>query len=212
MSLTDDLIRTGRAMSEKGVVSGCSGNVSIRLQPDSFLISRSGSDLGRLCREDLVRCEVDRDEWHGDVPPSIEAGLHRSIYLSCEEAVAVAHSHPFFSTLVACSQTDIRPDLLPETMAYVERVERVPYHHAGSQDLAGAVAEAARASQVILLENHGVVCWGRSLDEAVLKMETLELLCRLTIMSRSANISLNYLGGEVMSDFLQHLKRIGKSA
>jgi L-fuculose-phosphate aldolase len=97
-------------------------------------------------------------------------------------------------------------------MAYLGKVARVPYHHAGSRDLAEAAASTAPTSQVLLLENHGVVCWGASLDDALLKTETLELLCRLLIVSRASNVRLNYLGESVMQSFRQHLQGLGQSA
>jgi L-fuculose-phosphate aldolase len=93
-------------------------------------------------------------------------------------------------------------------MAYLRSVERVPYYHAGSHDLAEATAAKAQASQALLLGNHGVVCWGSSLDATLLRTETLEFLCRLVVASYANGISLNYLGDDVMEDFGQHLRRI----
>ena len=212
MQLREDLRKCGHILSQKGLVWGHSGNISARVEPDTFLISASGSALGVLRDEDVVSCRIKEDAWEGGTPPSIEVGLHRNIYQACEDAAVVIHSQPFFSSLVACSDTVVRPDLLPETMAYLGKVARVPYHHAGSHELVEATAARARTSQVLLLENHGVVCWGQSLDEALLKTETLEFLCRLLVISRASGVSLNYLGEGVMEDFLQHLERIGEAA
>ena len=212
MQLREDLRECGHVLSEKGLVWGRSGNISAKVEPDTFLISASGSDLGLLRDEDIISCRIKKDVWEGTAPPSIEVGLHRGIYQACENAVAIIHSQPFFSSLVACCDTVVRPDLLPETMAYLGKVVRVPYYHAGSHELAEATAARARTSQVLLLENHGVVCWGQSLDEAFLKTETLEFLCRLLVVSGASGVSLNYLGEDVMKDFLQHLERTGKSA
>lgn len=211
--LQEDLRRCGQALLERGMVWGRSGNISARLEPDRFLISAAGSNLGFLRDEDIVLCRVEEDGWDGPVAPSIEAGLHRRIYQACgDTAMAVVHSQPFYATLVACSAVAVGTDLLPETMAYLGKVARIPYHHAGSRDLAEAAASTAPTSQVLLLENHGVVCWGPSLDDGLLKTETLELLCRLLIISRSGNVRLNYLGDSVVEGFRQHLRSIGKSA
>ena len=211
--LQEHLRRCGQALLGKGLVWGRSGNISARLEPNSFLISAAGSNLGFLCDEDLILCRVDKDEWEGPVSPSIETGLHRRIYQACGDgATAVVHTQPFYATLMACSGVAVGTDLLPETMAYLGRVARVPYHHAGSRDLAEAVAATAPTSQVLLLENHGVVCWGTSLEDALLKTETLELLCRLLVISRASNVRLNYLGESVMHSFRQHLQRPDKSA
>ena len=209
MQVREDLKRCGRLMLERRLVWGRSGNISAKIEPNAFLISAAGSDLGFLRDEDLVLCRIDEDIWEGAKRPSIERGLHQGIYRACEHAMAIIHSQPFYSSLVACSGAAVRTDLVPEAMAYLSRVERVPYYHAGSHKLAEATAAKAHTSQVLLLENHGVVCWGSSLDEVLLKTETLEFLCRLLVVSCASGIGLNYLGEGVMKDFVQHLRRIG---
>ena len=126
--------------------------------------------------------------------------------------MAIIHSHPFYSMLISCSDTPVRTDLFIESMAYLGNIARVPYLHAGGKPLADAVAEKARDSQVLILQNHGVVVWGKSLDECFIKTESLEVLCHLQITAASAGISLNYLGEEVMEEFRQHLKKISEHA
>jgi len=210
MQAREDLIDCGRHLVELGLVWGHSGNISLKTEPNGFIISATGTNLGHLGDEDLVLCRIDRDAWEGSRRPSMETGLHRGIYHACKDAGAVIHSQPFYSTLAACSGLDIRTDCLPEAMAYLGQVERVPYHHAGSSQLAETVAAKAQSSRVLLLNNHGVVCWGSSLDECLLLTETLELLCRLLITSRAAGIPINYLGRETTEDFIRHLKSIGR--
>lgn len=208
MGVREDLKKCGRMLLEKKLVWGHSGNISAKTEPNAFLITAAGADLGALNDEDLVLCQIDKDSWDGAKRPSIERGLHQGIYRACKHAAAVVHSQPFYSTLVACSKMAVRIDLFPEAMAYIGSVERVPYYHAGSYELAEATAAKAQASQVLLLENHGVVCWGSSLDTTLLRTETLEFLCRLMVVSNANGISLNYLGDAVMEDFSQHLRRI----
>ena len=212
MRLLRDLKKCGNLLFEKGLVWGSSGNISARGELDTFIITGAGSNLGSLRDKDLVFCRIDQDVCEGTFSPSMEVTLHRRIYQSCEGAAAIIHSQPFYSTLVACSDMPVRVDILPETMAYLGKVARVPYHHAGSRELAEATAARAHTSQVLLLENHGVVCWGSSLDETFLKTEALEFLCRMMVVSSAGGIGLNYLGDAAMEDFLVHLQRLGKAS
>ena len=212
MRLLKDLKKCGNLLFEKGLVWGSSGNISARGELDTFIITGAGSNLGSLHDKDLVFCRIDQDVCEGTSSPSMEVTLHRRIYQSCEGAAAIIHSQPFYSTLVACSDMPVRVDILPETMAYLGKVARVPYHHAGSRELAEATAAEACASQVLLLDNHGVVCWASSLGEALLKTEALEFLCRMFVVSSGGGICLNYLGDAVMGDFARQLWRSGKSA
>ena len=208
----EELKQCGRSLVEKRLVWGRSGNVSARTEPNAFLISAAGSDLGALRDEDLVLCQVESEHYDGVRRPSIERGLHQGVYQACEQAAAVVHSQPFYSTLVACSKLPVKTDVLPETMAYLGTVERVPYHHAGSRALAEATAARATTSQALLLDNHGVVCWGVSLGDALLRTEALEFLCRLLVASQPGAVALEYLGDSVVEDFHRHLRELSKSS
>lgn len=212
MKTHERLINCGRALSEKGLVWGHSGNISLKIESNAFLISAGGIDIGQLNEEDLILCRIDSDEFQGTKRPSMETGLHRSIYRACENCKAIIHSQPLYTTMIACSDIEIRTDFLPEAMAYLTSVERVSYHHAGSHQLAEAAANKAANNSVLLLDNHGAICWGNSLQEALLKTETLEFLCRLLVASNTGNIKFNFLGREVMEDFHQHLRDIGRSS
>ncbi|NQT72670.1 MAG: class II aldolase/adducin family protein [Chloroflexi bacterium] len=212
MKTHERLINCGRVLSEKGLVWGHSGNISLKIESNAFLISAGGTDIGQLNEEDLILCRIDSDEFQGTKRPSMETGLHRSIYHVCENCKAIIHSQPFYTTMIACSDIEIRTDFLPEAMAYLTSVERVSYHHAGSHELAEAAANKTANNSVLLLDNHGAICWGNSLEEALLKTETLEFLCRLLVASNTSNIKFNFLGKEVMEDFHQHLRDIGRSS
>jgi len=206
METRENLTGCGRTLTERGLVWGRSGNISARAESNTFLISAASTDLGSLREENLVVCRTDGDSWEGATRPSIERNMHRGIYQACEQAKAVIHSQPFYSTLVACSHLEVRTDLFPEAMAYLGEVGRVPYHHAGSLELAQAAAQKARSCRVMLLENHGVLCWGFSLEEVLLTTETLEFLCRLLVVSRASGIAMNFLGDAVPDDFARHLR------
>jgi L-fuculose-phosphate aldolase len=99
-------------------------------------------------------------------------------------------------------------------MAYIPAVVRIPYHHPGSTDLAEDVSSNLDMGEVGLLSNHGVIVAAASLEEAVLKTETMELMCRILYLARAASMKLEYLPDAVRDDFLAHLAHIrgyGKS-
>ena len=210
MEIHEELINCGRILAEKGLIWGHSGNISVKIEPDAFLISAGGTGLGNLTNIDLILCRIGTDDYEGTKQPSMETGLHRSIYRKREDCTAVIHSQPIYTTIVACSNIEIRTDFLPEAMAYLPSVERVPYHHAGSHELAEATVNTSTQNSVLLLDNHGAICCGASLEESLLKTETLEFLCRLLVISNQHNIQLNFLGIDVIEDFRQHLQDIGR--
>lgn len=193
----------GRFLLDNDLAWGNAGNLSVRIGPDRYLITASGTRLGELADEDLVECSFEGPLSHSR-KPSKETPMHRAIYEQRPEISAVLHASPFYSTLVACTNISVPDDLFVEDMYYLERVQRVSYFHPGSYELGEAVRANARLANILLLENHGVLVYDTSIQEALMSLQTLEMVCRMTIHARSAGLELQALTASTVADFLQH--------
>lgn len=191
-------------MVAQGLTWGNAGNLSYRATEEELVITSSGSRLDELAPGDLVACPLDGDGRgvaDASLRPSKELPLHRAVYRARPDARAVLHGAPYNATLAACSDLEIPDGLFVESMYYLERVARVPYHHPGSQALGDAVGEHAQTANVLLLENHGVVVFDDSLSEALQALQVLELACRMVIGAKSAGLSLRTLPTAEAADF-----------
>jgi 3-dehydro-4-phosphotetronate decarboxylase len=193
----------GRCMLDNDLAWGNAGNISARLGPDRYLITASGTRLGKLADDDFVECSFD-DSISGNRKPSKETPMHRAIYEQRPEIGAVLHASPFYSTLVACANIALMADLFVEDMYYLERVERVNYFHPGSPELGEAVGAKARHANILLLDNHGVLVYDTSIQEALMGLQTLEFVCRMTITAHSAGLELRSLPDSTLRDFLEN--------
>jgi L-fuculose-phosphate aldolase len=202
------IIDFGNEVEKKRLIWGSSGNISHRLDENTFLITGSGVHIGNLKNEDFVVMDLENKRVEGEIKPSIESKMHTVIYTNQNVAKAVFHSQPFFTTLISCTDLEVDTKLFPESMAYIERIERVQYSHPGSQELANSVSEKAKESDIIILSNHGVICWGQSLEDVLLKIETLELLCKLIAFARVSDLNLNFLSLDLKEEFLKHLSEL----
>jgi len=192
-----------------GLVWGTSGNMSMRKDANSFFITASGKSLGDITVRDLIPCGMDNDK---PDKASMEWKLHSAIYRNRKDVNAVFHSQPTYSTLVACAKDKkINASLIPESIAYLKKIEVVPYCHAGSIELAEKCGSAAKKADILLLENHGVVAFGPGIEDALNKTMTLEFLCRLIILSRSAGMDLRSIPPRQVKEFLKLLGE-GKKA
>lgn len=193
----------GRYMLANDLTWGSSGNMSVRLSPDQFLITASGTQLGELGNDDFVQVgpgnQVNAPEGRR---ASKEMPMHRAIYEQRTEINAVLHGSPFYSTLIACSDIALPYDYFVEDMYYLERVARVGYFQPGTPGLGEAVREKAPLANVLILENHGVLVYDTSVREALMGLHTLEMVCRMVITARSAGISLHNLPPETVDEFL----------
>ncbi|MGH8017898.1 MAG: class II aldolase/adducin family protein [Opitutaceae bacterium] len=112
------------------------------------------------------------------------------------------HSSPFYTTLIACSDETIPSDLFIETMYYLERVGWVDYAHPGSVELGQSVKEAAAGAEVIMMRNHGVVLFDESFPEALLRLQTLEMTCRMVVEAKAAGVALKRIPADTAREFL----------
>lgn len=168
----------------KDLTWGTSGNISCRLSDSEFLISASGEALGELELQDFVRCRCTDQPHTIDLKgarPSVEIGMHSAVYRSRPDVEVVLHASPFFTTLVASSSLEPDPNLTTDTAYYLRQIRRVRFQPPGSTQLAHEAAGAAAGCNALILANHGALTVGQSAQEAVSRMEILEILCRMTV-------------------------------
>ncbi|MEK3889952.1 class II aldolase/adducin family protein [Bacillus sp. FSL K6-3431] len=200
----DQLQAVGHYMMENQLAWGNAGNISARVAADQYLITASGTYLGELGEGDFTHCNFNGNISFVDRKPSKEMPMHKAIYEERPEINAILHASPFYSTLVACSEIEIPANLFVESMYYLERIERVPYHHPGSVELGEAVREKASKANILLLENHGVLVYDTSVQEARMSLQTLEMVCRMIVTVEKSDIKLSALSNETVDDFLHH--------
>lgn len=179
-----DLAEACNAGWQRGLLSGFNGNVSVRLG-NVMVITRSGAAKGHLSPGDLTRVDLESGETVGPGKASIEAGLHLAVYRAKPEAGAVFHCHPphlLAAELAGHAPYDDMP--LYEAGVMFELMGRVPALEPGSAELAEAVGKAAAENRAVLMENHGLTCWGTTLVQAEALAEELDSLARVWLASR----------------------------
>jgi ribulose-5-phosphate 4-epimerase/fuculose-1-phosphate aldolase len=179
----ESLLCLAHQAASAGLVIASCGNASVRVSPESFLVTASGVQLAELQREDLS--EVSLDGHHSGGPrPSIESNMHRLAYLVRPETRAILHCHSKWATLMACLEEPILDlNFIIEVPAYIGKHSYVPYLLPGSDTLAQAVAKALEDPQVsvVQLTNHGQVATGSSWEEALQRLIYFERACWMAL-------------------------------
>src|SRR5690606_13644077 len=122
--------------------------------------------------------------------------LHFGFYDQRPAARAVVHRHSTHATALSCL-ADVDPmDAIPPITPYVVmRVGQVPviaYRRPGSPEAKPLIEAVAARHAAVLLQNHGPVVAGTSLDAAVSAIEELEEAARLAILLRG--MAVRHLG------------------
>lgn len=182
--IREQMVMHGRSIYDRGLTSGSSGNISVRVA-DGILVTPTNSCLGRLLPNRISKIDCHGKLLSGD-KPSKESFLHLAMYRSRPADQAIVHLHSTYSVAVSCL-ADINPDdvLPPVTAYYVMRVGRLPlisYYPPGDPALAGEVERVACTSRAMLLANHGPVVSATDLDSAVYAVEELEETAKLHLL------------------------------
>ncbi|MGL5114133.1 MAG: class II aldolase/adducin family protein, partial [Beijerinckiaceae bacterium] len=82
------------------------------------------------------------------------------------------------------------PPLTPYVAMRVGSVPLLPYTHPGSTDVVPLIETAAAAHAAVLLENHGPVVTGPTLEAAVFAAEELEETAKLAILTHGRKVRL----------------------
>ncbi|MBP1705408.1 MAG: Class aldolase/adducin-like protein [Chloroflexi bacterium] len=181
---TEALVAAGARLAAGGLIVAAEGNLSIRLGPYAIAITPAGRRKDELEPHDItvVAIEPEPDETRRALRPSSDVAFHRAIYAARPDVVAIAHAHPPVTLALMTAGVVPHPAILAETALALPHLPFVPFEEPGSAELAAAVGAAMAGSWAggaALLEGHGVVAVGRTIDEAVDRLETVEMLSRV---------------------------------
>jgi L-fuculose-phosphate aldolase len=179
----NDLVRFSRWLARLGFTPGTSGNLSIRLDQDRFLVTPTGVSKALVRRADMVIVDSQGHLLCGTRGVTSEIGMHLVIYERRADVRAVIHSHPPIATAFACSGRALDEMLCQEAVMTVGRIPLAKYATTGTDEVAASLHPYISEHDAILLENHGAVSSGTNLLDAFMKMETIEHLAHVTLVA-----------------------------
>jgi L-fuculose-phosphate aldolase len=172
-----------RRLYERGLTSTSGGNISLKISNDIILITPSATDKGFMKWKEVGIMNIVGENLTPDLKPSIESEMHLSIYRKKKEVTAIVHAHPVFASCFTAIKLNIDTTLTAEARAILGEPLMVPYALMGTKELASVAAENILLSDILLLENHGVLTTGSNLLQAFDKIEVLENAAKMTLIT-----------------------------
>ena len=153
-----EILEYGKRLAADGLIEGTWGNLSVRLDEESFLITPSGLGYERLKEEEICKVRLSDGSWEGSRKPSSEKEMHRAIYLARDDVGGVVHTHSAACVTFAACEKELSGGGIQLGCA--------AYGVSGSKRLAKNCVKALGEKEGCLLAHHGVVCVGENLEEA----------------------------------------------
>jgi ribulose-5-phosphate 4-epimerase/fuculose-1-phosphate aldolase len=157
-----------------------------------FLINPFGLHYREVKASNLVLIDLEGNLLRESEWPVNRAGfvIHSAIHGSHREAHCVMHTHTTNGVAVSCLKDGLSSHNFYGAMLH----GRVAYHDLEGvtvdTDERGRIVRDLGDKDVMILRNHGLLSWGRTLAEAYLRLWTLQRAC-------DVQVALGQAGGEV---------------
>ena len=175
------VLETCQDLTRKGYLVGTGGNVSLRIEgQEALAITPSSMDYLTLSEDDICVYNFDKEPLEARHVPSVEMAMHIAVYQNRPDVNAVVHTHqPYASTFTLINEPI--PALFDEQVANLGNcVDVVPYGMSGTAELMENIAaNLDNQCNAYLLQNHGVLCLGTTLEKAALNVLLLEKAARV---------------------------------
>ena len=181
--LRRDLVRFSKWLYRLGYMPGTSGNLSVRLDRHRLLVTPTGCSKSMLRSDDMVIVDLHGRHLAGKRKVTSEVGMHLAVYNQRADVEAVIHSHPPIATGFACAGRALDEMICQEGAMTLGPVPLARYATTGTPEVAASLAPHIPYHQAILMANHGAVSYGPTLLDAFLKMETLEHLAHIRLVT-----------------------------
>lgn len=169
------MIRYCQALHAKNMLAAGDGNVSVRIDAETILITPTGVPKAFIEVEDIAVVTLDNKILAGN--PSSERLMHLEVYKKCEQARAVVHAHPptAVAWTVACPElSELPSECLSEVILATGAIPFVPYARPGTLDMGTVLHDYLPQHRAMILRRHGALTWGESLRESYMGMERIE--------------------------------------
>lgn len=200
-NLKDEIISTGRKLYDLRLVVARSGNLSARLDENNILITATGTSLGSLSAEDIIKVDLSNDEDTKNKKVTTEFPLHSLVYKNFPNKVII-HCHPTLINAYFAVYSELKA-LTFETKLYLGNIPVVE-QDTPSITKPQAVIDALKASNLVVVKNHGVVSIANKFSDALYLIESLEEAVKLASVARLfKKEALDVLDKELKENFEQ---------
>jgi ribulose-5-phosphate 4-epimerase/fuculose-1-phosphate aldolase len=181
--ISERMVKAGGELYDHGLVKGTSGNISARIpDTDTFLIKPSGVRMNLLEPDKLVLVDFQGNRIKGELPVSLETPIHAAVYRARKDVQAVVHTHAPTATAFGIAKTEILPLQIEVFMLLPNGVPVVPFEAPGSEALANAIQKRMADYDAVILENHGIVTVGSTIEAACNLNEMVEEAAKIQLL------------------------------
>jgi len=199
----------GRRLWQRDYTDGNGGNITIRVGDNLALCTPTLICKGFMQPEDMCLVDLDGNQLAGTRVRTSEAKTHFGIMKRQPKAKACVHAHPPHATAFAIANVDIPSCLIPEAEVFLGKIGVAEYKTPGSAANADEVGEVGKDHQAVLMQNHGVIVWGKDVEDAYWKMENIDSYCRTVWIAAGLGFGVHRFTGGQAKELINLRNKLG---
>ena len=172
------IIKTGKILYDHGLMVSNDGNISVRMGNGNVIITPSGVTKGRITVNDLLVIDLEgnlvKSASNPNMKPTSEQAMHLEVYRQRPDVNGIIHTHLIYANALAISHGQIRMDVIPEAAIAFGDIPLTEFSMPSTPQNAEAIRSLIKDNDVMLIRNHGSLCVGKDLNEALINTERLE--------------------------------------
>ncbi len=209
--LKERMCDIGRRLWARDYTDGNGGNITIRVGDNLVLCSPTLICKGFMKPEDMCLIDLEGNQLAGRLKRTSEAMTHLGIMKRQPAAKSCVHAHPPHATAFAIANVSVPSCLIPEAEVFLGKIGVAEYKTPGSKANADEVGEVGKDHQAVLMQNHGVICWGKDVEDAYWKMENIDSYCRTVGFAASLGHGLHRFTGSQAKELIDIRNKLGMS-
>ncbi|WP_309398180.1 class II aldolase/adducin family protein [Cerasicoccus maritimus] len=199
----------GRRIWAKNYCDGNGGNITVRVGDNLVLCTPTLISKGFIEVDEICMVDLDGNQVAGTRKRTSEVNTHLAIMKATPDAKSCVHAHPIHATAFAIAGVAPPTCLIPEPEVFLGEIALAKYETPGTPENAKAVGALAPEHQSIIMQNHGVITWGKDVEDAYWKMENTEAYCNTIYVASQLGHGLNTYGGNKLKELISIRRSLG---
>lgn len=179
--LKAEIIKTGKKLYDFRLVAAKGGNLSARIEGNLILITSSGTCLGELREEDILKVDLSSESGEKVSGLTTEFPLHSLIYKNFPMQ-RIIHCHPPLINAYYAVYDELE-SITFENKLFLGKVPQVT-QTTPSVTQPEKVIEALKTNNIVVIRNHGIVSMADKFNDAFYLIEELEEAVKMAGFAR----------------------------
>ncbi len=178
-----------RLFAKFGFSEGVAGHITVRDPEynDHFWVNPFGLHFGHICVADLVLVNEQGEVVEGERPINEAAfAIHSRVHMARPDVIAAAHAHSLYGKAWSSLGRLVDP-LTQDACAFYEDHSLFADYTGVVYDMSEGdrIAHALGSNKAVILQNHGMLTVGQTVDEAAWFFITLDRTCQAQFLAES---------------------------